>query len=95
MKTNAVIISAADNVVVAVEPIAKGDSVDFGPLQKEPLIATQDIPLYHKLAICDIAAGEKVTKYGEHIGEATVFIPRGAHVHVHNVRGVRENLDNK
>lgn len=95
MKNNAVIISPIDNVVVAIEPIKKGDAVYYGPHQKEPLTATEDIPIYHKLAICDIAQGAKVTKYGEHIGESTAFIPKGSHVHVHNVRGVRENLDNK
>lgn len=95
MKNNATIISPEDNVVVAIEPIHAGDAVLWGPNQKTKVTAVEDIPIYHKIAIADIKPGEKVVKYGEHIGEATEFIPKGAHVHVHNVRGVRENLDQK
>ncbi|MGN0847718.1 MAG: UxaA family hydrolase [Kiritimatiellia bacterium] len=40
----------------------------------------------HKYAIRAIAAGENVVKYGMPIGHATVDIPVGGHVHVHNVR---------
>lgn len=40
----------------------------------------------HKYAICPIAAGENVVKYGMPIGCATVDIAIGDHVHVHNVK---------
>ena len=40
-----------------------------------------------------MAQGEKVTKYGEHIGEANKEIKIGQHVHIHNVVSVREDLD--
>ena len=45
-----------------------------------------DLPLGHKIARRAIAAGEKIVKYGAPIGSATVAIPAGAHVHVHNVK---------
>ncbi|MGO0943743.1 hypothetical protein ACTPD5_21350, partial [Clostridioides difficile] len=41
-----------------------------------------DITIYHKLAIKDMAKGDKVTKYGEHIGEANQEIKSGQHVHI-------------
>jgi altronate dehydratase len=45
-----------------------------------------DFPLAHKLARRPIRAGETVLKYGAPIGVATADIPRGAHVHVHNMK---------
>ena len=93
---NAMIIDGKDNVIVAIEPIAKGDTVTYlcGG-QEKTLTALEDITIYHNLAACDIAAGEPVVKYGEHIGIAVSDIKAGAHVHVHNVEGHRENLDDK
>jgi len=40
----------------------------------------------HKTAICDIAAGELVIKYGYPIGSATQNIAQGEHVHSHNLK---------
>ena len=93
---NAMIIDAKDNVAVASEPIAAGDTVTY-LLQGKPvsLTAAEDITIYHKLATRDIQAGEPVVKYGEHIGAATAFIPAGAHVHVHNVESVKEDRRSK
>ncbi len=93
---NAMIIDGKDNVVVVIEPIAKGDTVTYlcGD-QEKSLTALEDIIIYHKMAARDIAAGEPVVKYGEHIGVAMRDIKAGEHVHVHNVEGHRENLDDK
>ena len=91
---NAVIISEKDNVAVAVEPVSAGQTVAWldGAGQEHELTAITDVPIYHKLALRDIAAGEKIVKYGQHIGEAGAFIPAGAHVHTDNVVSVREEL---
>lgn len=40
----------------------------------------------HKFALCDIAAGENIIKYGFPIGHATINIQKGEHVHTHNVK---------
>ncbi len=92
---NAVIIDAKDDVAVAIEPIAAGEMITFsmpdGTFMEIP--ALEDIIIYHKAAIRDMEPGHKVTKYGEHIGEAACFIKKGQHVHVHNIKEVRENLD--
>ncbi|MDD3346722.1 UxaA family hydrolase [Oscillibacter sp.] len=90
---NAMIIDGKDNVAVAIEPIAKGDTVTYLCGGKdESLTALQDITIYHKLAIRDIAKGEPVVKYGEHIGVAACDIKAGEHVHEHNVGNHREEL---
>ena len=93
---NAMIIDAKDNVAVAIEPIAKGDAAVYVCEGKEvSLPALEDITIYHKLATRDIAKGEPVVKYGEHIGVASRDIKAGEHVHVHNVEGHREDLEAK
>ena len=93
---NAMIIDAKDNVAVAIEPIAKGDNAVYVCEGREvSLPALEDITIYHKLAARDIAKGEPVVKYGEHIGIASRDIKAGEHVHVHNVEGHRENLEEK
>lgn len=83
---NAVIIDPADNVVVAIEPLAAGGEVSC-PLPDGTtlsLAAAEDIPLFHKVARTPIAKGEAVVKYGEYIGVATRDIAAGEHVHTHN-----------
>ena len=93
---NAMIIDAKDNVAVAIAPIAKRDAAVYVCEGKEvSLPALEDITIYHKLATRDIAKGEPVVKYGEHIGIASSDIKAGEHVHVHNVEGHREDLEAK
>ena len=93
---NAMIIDAKDNVAVAIETIAKGDNAVYVCEGREvSLPALEDITIYHKLATRDIAKGEPVVKYGEHIGIASCDIKAGEHVHVHNVEGHREDLEAK
>ena len=52
-----------------------------------------DIPYGHKLALCDIAAGSQITKYGEEIGVASQNILLGEYVHVHNLDSMRGRGD--
>ena len=60
-----------DNVVVAIEPVKKGETVTYMCAGEEKrLTAAEDITIYHKLAACDIAKGQPIVKYGEHIGLA-------------------------
>ena len=90
---NAMIIDVKDNVAVAIEPITKGETITYlCEGQDVTLTAAQDITIYHKLARKDIAKGEPVVKYGEHIGIAGCDIKAGEHVHVHNVENHREEL---
>ena len=85
---NGMIVEPVDNVVVAIEPVKKGETVTYMCAGEEKhLTAAEDITIYHKLAACDIKKGEPIVKYGEHIG--------GEHVHCHNLEEHRENLDNK
>jgi hypothetical protein len=49
-------------------------------------VFTQDIAIGHKVAACDIKAGEKVHKCGLPIGSAKEMIPAGSHMHLHNLK---------
>ena len=78
MKT--AVIDSADNVAVALQDIYAGEDTGGG------LLAREDIPCGHKLALCDIDAGANVIKYGFPIGTASEYIPCGALVHSHNLK---------
>ena len=48
----------------------------------------------HKFALCDIAEGENVVKYGYPIGHATAPIAAGAWIHSHNLKtNLRDDLE--
>jgi (2R)-sulfolactate sulfo-lyase subunit alpha len=86
------LVHAPDDVVgVAVHDIEPGPAVR-GRVQNGrafELAVSQPVPLGHKVALRDIAAGQPVVKYGVVIGRATRDIAAGDHVHVHNLKGER------
>jgi altronate dehydratase small subunit len=93
-KSKAIVINDKDNVATAIAPMKAGAPVSLeiqGRAEKVKLLS--DIPMGHKFALRDIEQGADVVKYGEPIGKTTARIPKGAHVHVHNVvshRGRKE-----
>ena len=72
-------IHPADNVAVALKPLAKGMSVCGVTL-------CDDIPPGHKFALTGIAKNENILKYGAPIGHATEAVAPGAWVHTHNTK---------
>ena len=86
MKINALIADPSDSVVTLTAAVKKGDTVAYycgGSVLS--LTAGQDIPEYHKLAVCAVEKGRPVLKYGEIIGIARCGISPGEHVHTHNL----------
>lgn len=82
-----------DNVgVVVVEGLKAGTTMlavvtaDNSAFEIE---ARADIPIGHKVALKDLAAGDTAVKYGEDIGRFVADVARGAHVHVHNLKTKR------
>ena len=85
-KINAILINPMDDVVTVITELTEGDRAVFfknEELIQVPVVGT--IPQYHKLAVRDIKKAEPLRKYGEIIGKATQDIPRGSHVHEHNL----------
>ena len=78
--------------VVVVEGVKAGTTLTGLILDQDRTIAlrcVQDIPLGHKVALRDMAAGDTVIKYGVDIGKVVAPIARGEHLHVHNVKTKR------
>ncbi|SDZ15862.1 UxaA family hydrolase [Tindallia californiensis] len=94
MKKQAVVITATDSVATATVDLKKGENVRmFIGEEVLEVVANDNIPFGHKLAIRDVAVGEHVLKYNESIGKATKEIKIGNHVHVHNVESARGRGD--
>lgn len=70
-------IKDQDNVAVAVEELKAGTEI------MEGLTVNQDIPQAHKIALCDIPAGEAVIRYGVVLGYAIHDIKRGDWINEH------------
>lgn len=68
-------INSADNVAVAINPLAKGTVVTVDGAGDVTLV--NDIPAGHKFALRDIAEGENVIKYGFPIGHARHAVSKG------------------
>jgi len=64
----------ADNVgiVANLEGLPKGTLLDDGTLLSE------DVPIGHKIALCDIGKDDKIIRYSQVIGYANRLIRRGA-----------------
>jgi altronate dehydratase len=94
-KTRIMVIHEEDNVAIALETLNAGTKVSVkvqGRVEKIQLLS--NIPKGHKFALRDLDEGEAVIKYGEPIGQNTVKISQGEHVHTHNMvsqprRGLR------
>jgi (2R)-sulfolactate sulfo-lyase subunit alpha len=79
-----------DNVgVVVVENLAAGTEmlcVVTADNSSFTLVANDDVPIGHKVALTDVKAGDVAWKYGEDIGRFKADVKRGHHVHVHNLK---------
>jgi altronate hydrolase len=85
-RPRALVLDPADNVAVAVVPLAAGERLEF---DGAAVVVAEPIRFGHKLALRPIAAGGAVLKYHEVIGRASADIAAGTHVHVHNVVSAR------
>ena len=81
--TRLIRLSEADNVIVLGGGVAAGEAV---ALDGAPVTFERALSLGHKIAARAIHEGETILKYNFPIGVATADIPRGAHVHIHNMR---------
>jgi altronate dehydratase small subunit len=90
----ALIMHPDDNVATVVEEVREGEEVRI-PLAGSSLalFAAETIPFGFKLALQDIPQGAIIRKYGETIGRASVAIPKGTLVHIHNLEGTRARGD--
>ena len=76
-------IDLRDNVAKALEALCEGAVRLLGDAKTQEIQAVTDVPVGHKIALRDIAAGEMIVKYGVTIGRATADIAAGSWVHLH------------
>ena len=82
---DAIVLNPKDNVAVVLREVAPSESLQIGDGK---VTALNRIPYGHKIARCDVPEGGFVLKYGMAVGRASSDIPKGGHVHVHNVASV-------
>lgn len=80
------VVNPADNVGVAITALSEGVSQTVGGRTDISLTLLQDLPAGHKAAVCPIACGDAIIKYGTVIGKATKDISIGEWVHLHNMK---------
>ena len=71
-------LTDTDNVGIALRNLDSAETIDG-------ITLVNDVPRGHKLALQAIAKGEKVIKYAQLIGYASVDIAAGDHIHTHNI----------
>ena len=89
MSSRFIKINPSDNVVVAVDPLKKGDRLTVDGVE---IVVAEDIPAGHKVALQDFAADENIIKYGYPIGHARAAIACGAWVNEKNIKTTLEGL---
>jgi altronate dehydratase small subunit len=91
---HALVLDKKDNVATAIRQLENGNSVSVKIEDSiAEIVVLQSIPFGHKFALRDIQKGERIIKYGEIIGQATIEIRKGEHVHIHNVEGLKGRGD--
>jgi (2R)-sulfolactate sulfo-lyase subunit alpha len=82
-----------DNVgVIVVEGLKAGTEM-FGVITANnsafTLVSRADVPIGHKVALRDLAAGDTAIKYGVDVGRIVAPVKQGEHVHTHNMKTKR------
>jgi (2R)-sulfolactate sulfo-lyase subunit alpha len=93
MTTHFIVHDKADSVgVVVVEDVKPGMDVCGWVMETDETISLKSlaaVPLGHKIALHDLKVGDTVLKYGNDVGRIVSDIPKGSHVHVHNLKTKR------
>ena len=92
----AMMLANTDNVATMLDEIRAGETAVVLSAEKKKLreiTVSDDIRRGHKTAVRDIAAGEKILKYGQVIGGASCAIHAGELVHTHNLESLRGRGD--
>ncbi|MBC7850624.1 MAG: altronate dehydratase [Chitinophagaceae bacterium] len=83
MRNRVLKVNPADNVLVALTNLAKGESIDFGG---EQFVVQDAIPAKHKFFTKNMETGDEVKMYGVLVGKAQNFIPRGGLMTTSNIK---------
>ncbi len=96
MTINALLLDEKDNVVTCVKEVKAGEEIVYrADTGIKTLTAKEDIPYCHKVALTDLAEGDKAIKYGEMIGQVSTPIAKGCWVNEHNIFSVPRDYDSE
>ena len=89
-----IIMNEKDNVGIVKEFQKKGGKIVINVgKSKNVILVEEDIPFGFKIALENIMQNDKIYKYGEAIGIASIDIKKGEMVHIHNAEGLRGRGD--
>lgn len=83
MKQKLVKVHPADNVLVALTNLSKGDLVTY---EGEEFTLQNDIPAKHKFVTTDMEVGDTVEMYGVTVGKAQEHIAKGGIISTSNIK---------
>ena len=85
-------VERADNVATLLQDADAENVAVRGQAEPREVRVSGSIKAGHKVALCAIAMGAAVVKYGVTIGTATRAIAEGEWVHLHNCRSLCDEL---
>lgn len=89
MKHTFLKVHPADNVIVALDNLAKGTSLN---VDSGIITLMSDIPAKHKFFLYEMKAGDEVIMYGVLVGKTTGQIPQGGLMTTENVKHAAGNF---
>ena len=78
-----ILLHPGDNIASLTRSVEGATALE---INGQKVALSQPLGLGHKIAIRDLAEGEKIIKWGAPIGSATEAIALGDHVHLHNMK---------
>lgn len=90
----AFVLHSSDNVATVLGgDVRPGETIILRGMATGSIIAAARIPDGHKIALQEMASGDRVVKYGASIGRTTTAVRAGGHVHIHNMESLRGRGD--
>lgn len=94
MEINALMMDVNDNVVTCVADVPKGSEIVYRKGEEIcSLIAEENIPYCHKVALADLKVGDDAIKYGESLGKMVADVAKGHWVNHFNLISVVRDYD--
>ena len=90
MKQKVLKVHPSDNVIVALQDLAKGEVVNYNGVTHT---VVDDIPAKHKFFERQMLPADEVTMYGVLVGKAQTIIPAGGLMTTSNVKHAAEGYD--
>jgi altronate hydrolase len=89
MKQLVLKVHHSDNVLVALQPLHAGQSINF---ENKNYVLKSDIPAKHKFYMDDMPLGSEVIMYGVLVGKVTVSVQQGTLMNTENLHHAAEQF---